>query len=127
MQFSWVDAVSQPTFATAFGVSASAAPTLVLLSPRKLRFARLAGRFEQATVQALIERLLTGQVATTPLTSLPSLEEGGEAPPAEVLEEEEFDLSDIMGEAVAESADDRAALLAQARIAATCSAGACHV
>ena len=59
---------------------------------------------------------MTGQVATTALRELPSLVEGGEAPPPEEeLVEEEFDLADILAEDVAETVEDRSELLAKVR------------
>lgn len=113
----WVDAASQPTFSAALGIDPSDAPTVALLSPRRLRVARLTTRFTRDAVSQLIDRVLNAQVATAPLGVLPVLVEGGEAAAGsgEEAVEEEFDLSEIMGEAVDEL-DDRTARLEAVRL-----------
>jgi len=104
--FSWVDVARQYDFATAFEVRATDAPTVVVLSARKLRYAPLRGPFTMQEVDTLLQGVATGRVSTQMIQELPKLVDGGADPVAqeeEVIEEEEFDLADIMGEEVEQS------------------------
>ncbi len=55
---------AQPRFLAAFGLAPDAAPTLLVLSPRKARGARLTGAFDAAGLDALVDGLLAGRVPT---------------------------------------------------------------
>eukprot|EP00959_Pyramimonas_sp_CCMP1952_P213649 4470145-Pyramimonas_sp.AAC.1 len=59
-----VDAARQSGFAAAFEVSEQDAPTVVVLSARKLRFANLRGAFTLAEVDNLLQGVGTGRVST---------------------------------------------------------------
>ncbi len=62
---------AQPSFLAAFGLGPDAAPTLLVLSPKKARGARLTGAFDGAGVNAMVEGLLTGKQPTTPFQVSP--------------------------------------------------------
>jgi len=104
--FSWVDVTRQSDFASLFEVRETDAPTVLVLSARKLRYAPLRGRFALEDVDALLQGVAAGRISTQMIQELPKLVDGGaEAVAAEedVLEEEEFDLADLMGEELDES------------------------
>ena len=56
---------AQPSFMAALGLSADGAPTMLVLSPKKARGARLTGAFDAAGLNALVDGLLSGRVPTT--------------------------------------------------------------
>lgn len=117
IHFTWVNAPRQRTFASAFVSESAPLPTAIILAPRKMRFSQLQGAFTQESLSRFIDKVLGGQMATSPLGALPGLVQGGEAQEnaePEAPLEDEFDLSDIMGTAV-EDGDDRDARLAKVR------------
>ena len=113
VHFCWVDMARHAAFAAAFDVAT--APSAVVLSAKKLRYAPLRIAFSTDAVASLIDDVLAGRVSTVALSALPGLEAGApgstaplEEEPAEV--EEEFDLSDIMGVEVDDSSSREARL-----------------
>ena len=102
-KFVFVDVISQRTFASAFEVTPSDAPRLVVASLRKNRFATHFGAFDASSLASFLEDVLSARAKTRMVQEIPSLVDGGEgAYEPEVFEEveEEFDLSDIMSEEV---------------------------
>jgi len=92
-------------------------PTVTILAMRTSRYATHKGAFEQDALSEFCSNVLSGKVKTWRFQDLPKLVEGGEQV-EEVIEEiieEEFDLSDIMGEEVeGEAALSREQLAARA-------------
>jgi hypothetical protein len=110
IQFMWVDGRKQPTFTSAFLSTGAALPSAILFSPRKQRFSQLRGSFTHESLSLFIDKLLSAQIATSPLTEMPSLVLGGEAglgQEEEPLLEEEFDLSEVMAVSISEGDGDR--------------------
>lgn len=119
--FTWIDAGKFRSVASAFGVSrASDLPSVVALSSKKMRYALLplassASSDLAGEVGTFIDGVLSGKIRTDLLQEAPKVsaatdaasgEKGeGKVPEEEevVLEEEEFDLSDIMSEEVEDS------------------------
>ena len=102
-KFVFVDVVAQRTFASAFEVTPSDAPRLVVASTRKNRFATHRGAFDARSLASFLGDVLSARAKTRMIQEIPKLVDGGEgAYEPEVLEdvEEEFDLSDIMSEEV---------------------------
>lgn len=110
LRFAWVDASTQGSFLSDFSVSASDAPTVVAFSAAKQRQARLRGSYTAEAIADMLTALLAGRYSTSPLQAVPKLVDGGESttsgdqleasPPVGQAKEEEFDLSDILGEDV---------------------------
>jgi len=105
-----VDASKQPSFASAFGISSSDVPTAVILHPRKKVYVPMPSQnFNKADeLNSFVIGVLTGKArGMTKLDTIPEPVDGGEAlqvedapsEPEEVLEDE-FDLSELMGEDV---------------------------
>jgi len=106
VRFVWMDGAAQHQFAAAFGARSTDLPTVLILSAHHRRYALLRGSFGESAIGALVDGVLSGKVKTVPLQELPEISEGGDAAVAADEEEveEEFDLSDIMGEEVEEGA-----------------------
>jgi len=108
VRFLWADGDAAATLGTLFGVGRGQ-PAVAALSPKKLRFSASSLKGEQPTSAAIaefVDAVLAGKAGSQPLAALPSLSaggagDGGAAADVEPIEEE-FDLSDIMGEAVGE-------------------------
>merc|ERR1719218_293854 len=100
--FVFVDPVAQRSFAAAFEVTASDAPAVTVVSTRKNRFATYARAFDAEGVGSFLEDVLAAKQRTQMIQEIPKLVPGGEEPEPEMEEmvEEEFDLSDILGEEV---------------------------
>lgn len=114
--FSWVNALRQFDFSMAFEKYPEDVPTVVVLSYRKLRFAPLRGSFGVDEIDALMSSVATGRTGTQMIQEMPKLVDGGMDPPAqeEIIEEEEFDLSDLMGEEIDSGIPSKEDLLKQA-------------
>ena len=103
--FSWiiVDPIVQKTFAKAFDVLPHNSPTVTVLQPRKGRYATMSGSFDPRELAKHCELVLNGKTRTFMIQDVPKIIDGGESEeendyePEEPIEEE-FDLSDIMGE-----------------------------
>eukprot|EP00191_Tetraselmis_sp_GSL018_P004106 CAMPEP_0177607256 /NCGR_PEP_ID=MMETSP0419_2-20121207/17813_1 /TAXON_ID=582737 /ORGANISM="Tetraselmis sp., Strain GSL018" /LENGTH=681 /DNA_ID=CAMNT_0019101811 /DNA_START=384 /DNA_END=2429 /DNA_ORIENTATION=- len=106
INFVWIDGRKQPDFASALDVRSTDIPTIVVLSAQKLRYAPLRGAFVESAILSHLDGVLTGKIRTAPLQIVPHLTDVDENLREEELslQEEEFDLSDIMSEEVAESA-----------------------
>ena len=116
--FAVVDPVKQRTFASVFDVNNPVDyPTVAILATRTSRYATHKGAFEREPLREFCANVLSGKVKTWRFQEMPKLVEGGEKV-EEVVEEiieEEFDLSDIMGEEVeGEAALSREQLAAKA-------------
>ena len=102
--FAIVDPTTQRSFAETFDVRNPVDyPTVTVMATRAMRFATHKGAFDAEDVKTFCEGVLSGKVKTWRFQEMPKLVEGGEKV-EEVVEEdiveEEFDLSDIMGEEV---------------------------
>ena len=103
--FTWiiVDPIVQKTFARAFDVLPHNSPTVTVLQPRKGRYATMSGSFDPRELAKHCELVLNGKTRTFMIQDVPKIIDGGESEdendyePEEPIEEE-FDLSDIMGE-----------------------------
>jgi len=111
--FSYVDAPRHRAFLSPFAVSLNDLPTAVAFNAARKRFAVLPEKMsEPADLTRFIDGVLSGRVKTQPFEVLPSLEASGDRnfqdaaegegaqEQEEVPVEEEFDLSEIMGEEV---------------------------
>lgn len=109
--FLWVDPSKSPGFAAQLGVTPSTTlPAVVMMSPRKKRYAIHDGDFSFKDVNAFLEGLLSGKVKTLPLEELPSFSAAStsaasqeESEAEEEILEEEFNLEDILQEEVEDS------------------------
>lgn len=102
--FAIVDPTTQRSFAETFDIRNPVDyPTVTVMATRAMRFATHKGAFDAEDVKTFCEGVLSGKVKTWRFQEMPKLVEGGEKV-EEVVEEdiveEEFDLSDIMGEEV---------------------------
>jgi hypothetical protein len=98
-----VDPKAQRSFASAFEVEPADVPAVTVVSTRKNRFATYAKTFDAEGAGAFLADVLSAKQRTRMIQELPKLVEGGEAPAEEEEEaivEEEFDLSDVLGEEV---------------------------
>lgn len=102
--FSWliIDPIEQKTFAKAFDVLPHNSPTVTVLQPRKNRYATMSGSFDPRELAKHCELVLNGKTRTFMIQDVPKIIDGGETDdtdyePEEPIEEE-FDLTDIMGE-----------------------------
>jgi len=75
ISFSWIDATCHPNFAAAFELGETDLPTMVFLSPQKLKWARSVGAFDVETLGNYGNRVAAGRVSTNTLSELPQLEE----------------------------------------------------
>lgn len=101
-KFVYVDPATQRSFAGAFEVMDSDVPTVTAMSMRKNRFATYRKTFDAEGIGQFLDDVLAAKQRTQMIQEIPKLVPGGEEPeaPPEDMVEEEFDLSDIMGEEV---------------------------
>ena len=112
LSFSWLDATCQTAFAAAFNIYETDLPTMVVLSPSKLKWARAVGAFDADSLGAFGTGVATGRIRTDPISEIPKLEgvdcatfvRGGE-----ILEEETPLGDDIMAEILEEERREREA------------------
>lgn len=98
-----MDGRKQPDFAAALDVKSSDLPTVSVLSPHKRRYATLKGVYSQDSMVKLLDGVVSSKTKTHTIQDIPLVHDGGvEVLEEDVIEEEEFDLSDIMGEEVEE-------------------------
>eukprot|EP00052_Salpingoeca_macrocollata_P009964 m.78099 g.78099 ORF g.78099 m.78099 type:complete len:510 (+) comp17334_c0_seq3:79-1608(+) len=100
LHFMWVDGLCHRSFAEAFGVVPESMPSVVAFSPKKKKAALMVGAFEKNTISTFISGVLGGKVGLFDLEEFPQVSSKDDCsqlyqPPAA---EEEFDLSDIMGD-----------------------------
>ncbi|KAL4420014.1 hypothetical protein ABPG75_007112 [Micractinium tetrahymenae] len=110
LHFSWFGAShtgAVAEFGAQLGLDAGQAPALVAVAPRKERSAVMTARFEKDSISEWLDGLLSGKVRTAALQRLPEFpatevvaEDAGATDATAV--EEEFDLSDIMNEEIAD-------------------------
>lgn len=109
LHFAWFQASplgGAAGFAGQLGLDAGQAPALVAVSPRKERTAVMTARFDKDSISEWLDGLLAGKVHTSPLQRLPDFPAAGGSSEAEAgggeaaVEEDEFDLSDIMNEEI---------------------------
>ncbi|KAL0020067.1 hypothetical protein WJX79_001481 [Trebouxia sp. C0005] len=116
LHYLWVDVTRQGPFWEGLGVGRGDVPTAVAISLKKRRQASLdSGAFTQEGLKTFVERLVNGKTSTHPLQELPRVIDGGQDPiPDEPqITEEEFDLSDIMGEQLDAQVDTKEERLRQ--------------
>lgn len=116
LHYLWVDVNRQGPFWEGLGVGRGDVPTAVAISLKKRRQASLdSGAFTQEGLKTFVERLVSGKTSTHPLQELPKVIDGGQDPvPDEPqITEEEFDLSDIMGEQLDAQVDTKEERLRQ--------------
>lgn len=117
----------QPAFTEAFLGRSAPLPAAIALAPRKMRFAVLRSAFTATAMHAWLDRLASGQLATSPLSEVPPIvaPRSGESADMQLSEAagseegpdvgvEELDLADIM--AVDLSADGAQALSRDERL-----------
>ncbi|KAL0035526.1 hypothetical protein WJX77_010582 [Trebouxia sp. C0004] len=101
LHYLWLDVTRQGPFWEGLGVGRGDVPTAVAISLKKRRQASLdSGAFTQEGLKTFVEKLVNGKTSTHPLQEVPKVIDGGHEPvPDEPqITEEEFELSDIMGE-----------------------------
>jgi len=74
LAFSWIDATCHTSFAAAFNIYETDLPTMIVLSPSKLKWARAVGAFDETTLGAFGTGVATGRIRTDPISELPTLE-----------------------------------------------------
>ena len=126
LAFSWLDATCHPEYLAHFDLSETDLPTMLVLHPSKLRWARAVGAFDAETLGAFGTGVASGRTRTDELQSLPTLQEvdcatvkrGAEA---YVAEEEDSLSEDILAEILEEERlqrEEREAAAAAAKGAA---------
>eukprot|EP00049_Salpingoeca_infusionum_P023155 m.10634 g.10634 ORF g.10634 m.10634 type:complete len:514 (+) comp5596_c0_seq1:71-1612(+) len=104
LHFMWVDSVCHPSFVETLGVSADMTPTLVAVHPKKKAVAQHLGAFVTEDINTFISSVLTGRGRVAPISQLPTTPAEEDCTSAhqamEIVEEEDFDLDDIMGESL---------------------------
>jgi hypothetical protein len=99
----WIDSANQPAFVDAFGIASL--PTVVVWEPATGSYGQLLGSYESGTINRLVDKAVrnTKRVLTMNVAELPEVLE-----PAEVATEEEddFDLSELMGDVMDAGDDD---------------------
>ena len=123
ISFSWLDATCHTSFAAAFELSEVDLPTMIFLSPQKLKWARSVGAFDAETLGAFGAGVAAGRKGTNTLSELPTLEDVDCATVkrgADALEIEEDGADDIMAEILEEerrAREEREAALAAEGVA----------
>jgi protein disulfide-isomerase A6 len=125
LAFAWVDATCHTAFAAHFELSEMDLPTMVVLSPSKLRWARAIGAFDAETLGTFGGGVATGRVGTNPMQALPPLDEGVDCATInrgiEAVEDDSLG-DEIMAEILEEERREREAR--EAELAAASAAGA---
>ena len=127
LAISWVDATCHVDFAAGFGLSEVDLPTMIVLSPSKLKWARSIGAFDAETLGAFGGGVATGRQRTEPIDALPPLSDVDCASikrGAELYEEEEDGGDDILAEILEEERKEREAREAEAAAAGADAAAA---
>ena len=127
MAISWVDATCHVDFAAGFGLSEVDLPTMIVLSPSKLKWARSIGAFDAETLGAFGGGVATGRQRTELIDALPPLSDVDCASikrGAELYEEEEDGGDDILAEILEEERKEREAREAEAAAAGADAAAA---
>jgi len=112
LSFSWLDATCHTGFAAAFGLSEMDLPTMIFVSPTKLRWARAVGAFDAETLGGFGSLVAAGKKATETLDALPTLEDVDCATMkrgAAAYEEVDDGADDIMAEILEEERREREA------------------
>jgi hypothetical protein len=73
LAFSWLDATCHTEFISAFGLTETDLPTMLVLSPSKLRWARSIGSFDAETLGAFGSAVASGRKPTETIATLPPL------------------------------------------------------
>jgi len=110
LAFSWLDATCQPNFAAAFGLSEVDLPTMIFISPTKLKWARAVGSFDVENLGGFGSQVAAGRKATETLETMPELDDVDCATVkrgAAAYAEEDEGADDIMAEILAEEARAR--------------------
>ena len=99
----WIDSANQPAFVEAFGVASL--PTVVVWSPETGDYGQLLGSYETGTINRLVDKAarFTKRALTMNVAQLPEVVEPMD--PAAAAEEDDFDLSELMGD-VMDAGDD---------------------
>eukprot|EP01147_Barroeca_monosierra_P008119 gene8119-10114_t len=71
VKFMWIDGICHPSFAEALTVGIDHLPTVVAISPRRRRFAKLLGAFAENSISEFIIGVLTGHVPILPFSEFP--------------------------------------------------------
>jgi len=125
LAFSWLDATCHAAFLAHFGLSEMDLPTMLVISPSKLRWARAVGAFDAETLGTFGAAVASGRMRTDPLQELPQLEDvdcavvkrGADA----VVDEDDGGSEDILAEILEEERlqrEEREAAAAAAAAAA---------
>ena len=123
ISFSWLDATCHTSFAAAFELSEADLPTMIFLSPQKLKWARSVGAFDAETLGVFGAGVAAGRKSTNTLSELPTLEDVDCATVkrgADAVEIEEDGADDIMAEILEEerrAREEREAALAAEGVA----------
>ena len=98
----WIDSANQPDFVGAFGIASL--PTVVIWEPATGNYGQLMGSYESGTINRLVDKAvrMTKRVLTDTIAELPEVVEPAEA----VVEEDDFDLSELMGDVMDAGDDD---------------------
>ena len=117
ISFSWLDATCHTNFLSAFELGDTDLPTMIFVSPQKLKWARSVGAFDQETLSAFGNRVVAGRQSTNSLSELPQLDPEVDCATvkrgAEAYVEEEDGADDIMAEILEEERRKREALEAE--------------
>ncbi|KAI9918682.1 hypothetical protein PsorP6_011980 [Peronosclerospora sorghi] len=110
--FMWVNGKCQKDFAEAFGVGLFQMPTVAVYSPSKQRYATNFGLFDEESVAAFLESVLSGRISTSPIGDMPALREecSVDAIQATVDDdavEDDQDLKDMLSEILSEEKQQR--------------------
>jgi hypothetical protein len=112
ISFSWIDATCHTSFLSAFDLSEVDLPTMVFLSPQKLRWARSVGAFDIETLSGNGNAVAAGRRSTEELKELPRPDEVDCATVkrgADAYVEEDEGADDIMAEILEEERREREA------------------
>ena len=98
----WIDSANQPDFVGAFGVASL--PTVVIWEPATGNYGQLLGSYESGTINRLVDKAVrtTKRALNMNIAELPEVVEPAEA----IVEEDDFDLSELMGDVMDAGDDD---------------------
>jgi len=112
LSFSWLDATCHTNFAAAFELSEMDLPTMIFLSPTKLKWARAIGAFDADNLGGFGSAVAAGKRGTNSIAELPTLEDVDCATVkrgAAAYEEVDDGADDIMKEILEEERREREA------------------